>query len=118
MKFYAWMQQTHKFTARLYKFNTITDSTGGNTLSYFYDRDIVLDALTDGYGKIKLYFQDSYGDITSDMLLYDLLDPTGVELLPNAVHKITTILPIINLYGEREGFSGSAVLWGYDGIAS
>lgn len=100
----AFRSKEAKFTADLWKFTFVTDSTGSQTRAYSLSRSITFSTVTGNFGKVECYFQDSENDVIQYDQLQNFRAPDGNELFSNGVWQIEQIAPYINLYGKREGF--------------
>lgn len=98
------------YRAKLYNYNTVTSDQTGQTLNYFYVRDVSCDLTQSLFGRITIMFGDDGRDILPQARLEQLVDKNGLEVYPGGIWTLTSITPNLTVYGTTEGFSGAATL--------
>lgn len=103
-----------KYTADLYDYTTTQDSTGGNILTYAFDRPITLDASSDDSTELQVFFSEPF---RAAQRLYRLKDRRGNELYPGGIWEFATIEPIINVFGYKDGYTARINMVAVEGDA-
>jgi hypothetical protein len=110
----------HQYNATLYKYTSATGSAVGSaTLTYSVDGPINVSVTQNIFGKIAVIFKEEDGHrLQQNSQLTNLTDANGNELYPGGVWTMMGIMPVITMFGYREGFKGDAKLTGVSGSSS
>lgn len=103
--------RTFPYRARAYNYTTSATPDGGTTRSYSYFKDVRCDLNTGSFGRIVIYFPEADGlDLLPQARLLELVDAHGNELYPGGVWTLQGIVPMVTIFGTREGFQADVRL--------
>lgn len=103
--------RTFPYTARAHNYTQTTGPDGGTTRNYTFFKNVRCDINTGIYGRIIIYFPEADGlDLMPAARLLDLVDAAGTELYPGGVWTLQGIIPMVTIYGTREGFQADVRL--------
>lgn len=102
--------QKLRFTARVYNYTEVSDSTASNTRVYSFYKDIRLDVQQTVFGKLNVVLPDDSADIMQRARLEVLRDNDGNEIYPGGIWELQGVQPILNNFGRREGYRSVAQL--------
>lgn len=101
-----------RYTANLYDFEVTQDSSGGNILTYSFDRPVILDASSDDSTELQTFFSEPF---KAGQRLYSLKDRRGNELYPGGIWEFATIEPVINVWGYKDGYTARVSMVAVEG---
>lgn len=99
-----------RFTAKVHNYTEVTGSTGVNTRTYSYFKDMDLDVQQTVFGKLNIILPDDADEVMQRARLLELKDKFGNEVYPGAVWELQGVVPIIDSFGRREGYRTVAQL--------
>lgn len=109
--------RTWQFNANVYNYTVTTDGGASPVLHYFFLRNVNVDISQGIFGKITVFFRDSEADVMNSAQLFQLRDRSGKEIFPSAIWTIQGLQPVINIFGQREGFRANATVTGVTAAA-
>lgn len=93
----------YPFTADLWDYTVTQDAGGIDIRTYFFVRSgQKLDIKTDMSTRLLVLFEDT--DLRPGVRLKNLVDAKGQELFVGGTYQLTTVEPIINMFGVRESY--------------
>lgn len=101
-----------RYTADLYDFVVTQDPTGGDILTYSFDRAVTLDASSDDTSELQTFFSEPF---KQGQRLYNLRDRKGNELYPGGIWEFATIEPVINVWGYKDGYTARITMVAVEG---
>lgn len=104
MRFRAWYRLP--YTADVYDYTIANDANG--TLQYTFKKTIKVDFGNDPTSPRIIVWADQ--PLRKRIILANIKDRNGVALLPGAQYTITSVVPVVSVFGTREGFSMQAAL--------
>lgn len=102
--------RTLPYSAKVYNYRDVTDAGGGNTRQYTYLKDIKLDLSTGMFMRVTLFFGNDAADLMPAARLEQLKDKQGNEVYPGGLWTLQGIVPVLTVFGTREGFQAEAKL--------
>lgn len=103
--------RTLPYSGEIWNYNRVTGTTAGSTTNvYFLLRETKLDLTQGVFGKINIFLPNEASDIMQEAQIRNLVDRDGQEVFPDGIWVFAGLLPVLNVFGQREGFRGQANL--------